>query len=413
VGAASVPVSRKRMLLTCTPPVPDGVGGIILSDLCALLPIGSLCISVLTSKTDRSGDSRGISDVPVHWVHVPYAAGLGRQLDPFRKFLKWVSLTVSNGRALIHARRSCVNWGRAQGVQELWAVLDAPASIKLAECVARDLQVPLRLVVWDDIDHNTRHFNVDRLTSLVLKTDFSRALHASTSCAVIGEEMQASYEAVFGVRAVILRHGIAPAQKPLAQGLRQLNSCLIIGFAGSVSARSAFDALLAALDQAGWELRGRPVILRLFGQRFTLEATTSRRIDYRGWLPSTEATVAALAECDVGYLPQPFEPDWAPFSRLSFPTKLSTYLAADLPVLIHAPEWASLPRFLARYPIGTCCSSLDQGSITNALLRLMDADILASCADARIQAIRQEFSPEVFRSRFAAFLDVDEAALNA
>jgi hypothetical protein len=125
-----------------------------------------------------------------------------------------------------------------------------------------------------------------------------------------------------------------------------------------------------------------------------------------------EYTVRSLSECDVNYMPQPFEPDWSPFSRLSFPTKLTTYLAAGAPLLVHAPGAASLPAFVIRYPFGVWCGSLDTSELKHALLKLLEPKLAQEYSRAGRDALKAQFSREVFRTQFATFLRLDEAHLN-
>jgi glycosyltransferase involved in cell wall biosynthesis len=289
--------------------------------------------------------------------------------------------------------------------------MDSPLSIEIAEAVAKELGVPLYVTVWDDVQHIIRYFVIDRLTAKRLSDRFDLNLRRSSNRAVIGETMQAEYEAKYQTRSVILRHGLAPDRGPGNAGRGQCDD-LIIGFAGTMSARSAFDSLLATLDQNSWTLNGRRVRLRLIGRRFVIQSNVERRIECLGWLPSVEDTVRSLSECNVTYMPQPFEEDWLPFSRLSFPTKLTTYLAAGAPVLVHSPKTASLPAFVARYPFGAWCGSLEAGDIKQALQKVLDPELAAEFSRAGREALQAEFSREVFRSRFASFMGMDEQLMN-
>ena len=402
----------KLLLLSCTPPVPDGVGGIILSDLIALLPTSRASVAVLSPDLAPTCEEL-VQGVPLRRFHAPYKTGLSSRFGAAGKSLKWLSQMLANWKALARARKECVSWAREQGIGQVWAVLDAPASIELAAAVAGDLGVPLRLTIWDDIAHNVRHFGVDRLTARKLSRQFDRVMRSAVAHAVIGESMRADYRTTYGVESTILRHGLPPGQQNAHSAAGSRADRLVIGYAGSVSGRSAFEALLEMLDSRGWCIRGREVVLRLMGRRYILDSTSSRRIEYLGWQPSTEATLALLSQCDIAYLPQPFEAEWAPFSRLSFPTKLTTYLVAGLPVLLHAPVGASLPMFFQRYPVGAWCDSLEHESLVAAIHRLGDDRFLADCALARRSAIEDEFGRDVFRQRFAQFLGIAPSALAA
>ena len=82
----------------------------------------------------------------------------------------------------------------------------------------------------------------------------------------------------------------------------------VIGFAGSVTAPDELALLQRALDRLQWQVDGRQITLHLIGKRFTLTSSSHRRVQYCGFLPSRSDVVAALAECDICFVPQPFSP---------------------------------------------------------------------------------------------------------
>jgi glycosyltransferase involved in cell wall biosynthesis len=403
VGAGS----DRILLLTGTAPTPDGVGGIILAELCTFLPEGSVYVACLSEGAPSTKSSVVESGLHMRTISVPYQRHPVSRFGALGKALGWIAQTVRNRRQLTKATAECVDWGRRHSVDRVWAIMDSPLSIEIAEAVAKQLGVPLYVTVWDDVQHIIRYFVIDRLTAKRLSTRFDVNLLGSSSCAVIGETMQAEYQAKYHLRTVILRHGLAP-DGGSGQASRSTRDDLIIGFAGTLTARSAFEALLATLDESGWTLNGKRVRLRLIGRRFVIQSNVERRIECLGWLPSVEEAVRSLSECDVTYMPQPFEADWLPFARLSFPTKLTTYLAAGAPVLVHSPKAASLPAFLARYPFGVWCDSLETRDIKQALQKALDPELAKEFSRAGHDALQAEFSPEVFRSRFASFMGLDE-----
>ena len=59
-----------------------------------------------------------------------------------------------------------------------------------------------------------------------------------------------------------------------------------------------------------------------------------------GWHATTDA-VAILSACDVCYVPYWFDEAFRPGVELSFPNKVSLYLAAGRPILYHGPEQAT------------------------------------------------------------------------
>jgi hypothetical protein len=292
----------------------------------------------------------------------------------------------------------------------VWAVLESPTAICLAAPVAKQLGVPLITTVWDDPELLARQLNLDRFTREALFRQFSEAIGSSQRCAVIGESMKAAYHSKYGTDGVVIRHGV-PTCLCRSPGNRVIADTIRIGFAGSLTARDAFKTLIAALNEASWKIAGREVVLRIIGARYTLAARQAQRIEYFGWR-SVEETVALLSECDATYLPQPFADCDRTFTRLSFPTKLSTYLAAGRPIILHSPPDSSLGGFYRRYPFGVWCDTLDAAQLGQKIALLLTDDAVYQAGVSQVQAaLRDEINEDVFRRRFAEFVGVDERLL--
>jgi len=427
---------RKRLLLTGTAPGPEGVGGIILHDLESFLPPGSLAVLHVADGSDAARDTRTAHGNPMRVLGCRFERRPGARFGKVGKAFDWLRMTLANRWRIAATVRACVDYARGQHVEEIWAVLDTPASIAVAARVAGSLGLPLRALVWDDIEHNVRYFGLDRFTAAACRRNFETAIRASTSLAVIGETMREEYQRRYGKQGVILRHGAdSPPCRSALQGRedaaptvcrsapqgrenadatgrssalqRREDTPIRIGFAGSVTARSAFQCLLQALDHLGWAVDGRAVTLVLMGQRFDLWSSVPRRIECHGYR-SVDDTIGLLAGCDVNYLPQPFEQDWRPFSEFSFPSKTTTYLAAGAPILLHAPPHASLPAFFERYPFGALVNQLDAQALGEALRGLcVDPSLRTTAINAGARALTEKFSVECFRTSFADFLDTE------
>lgn len=398
-GGATVP---RTLLLTGTRPVPDGVGGIILDELCGFLPRNSLSVALVEEGRGVSSECLLRHGAPMRRFSVDYARRPESRLGRVGRALAWPFVRARNQRNLRRTLRDCIDWGRKNAVEQVWAVLDTPVAIELAQPLAQALGVPLRTTVWDDVEHNTRYFGLDRWSARKVTDGFAGAMRAAASTAVIGETMQAEYARRYGSHGVIVRHGVTTTAAPLP--VVSARDVVRIGFAGSVTARSAFDLLLATLDRLRWRIDEKPVILTVMGPRFDLRSNVERRIECLGWR-TVEQTIAALSVCDFNYLPQPFESEWDSFSRLSFPSKLTTYLAAAAPILLHAPDSGSLPRFFADHPFGACCTSLESERLEVAMRQLVcDDELRRSAIAAGQRAMATEFTAERFRASFAEFL---------
>lgn len=401
---AALTDKQRLLLLTGTAPAPHGVGGIILHDLAGFLPKGMLSVvhvadaGPVRDEVTANGDPMRILPVPLQRRPLSRWGRPGRALD-------WLRMTLANRRKVKQGVRTCVEYAKAQQIDGVWAVLDTPASIAMAAPVAEALGLPLRALVWDDIEHNVGYFELDRFTANASRRSFEQAVQRADSLAVIGETMQAEYDRRYGKRGVIVRHG---ADEAMFEGVKpSIDGPIRIGFAGSVSARSAFHCLLNALDSLGWSIGGRNVTLVLMGDRFDLRSKVPRRIECLGYR-SVEEAIGVLSGCTINYLPQPFEASWRPFSELSFPSKLTSYLAAGAPILLHAPPYASLPAFFANHPFGALCDVLDASALAQSLQRLcVDETLRTAARTAGARALAEDFSVARFRASFSEFIGMN------
>ncbi|MCA9051736.1 MAG: hypothetical protein KDA89_23520 [Planctomycetaceae bacterium] len=388
------------LTLSGTIPGEPGVGGVILKDLMMALPPGMLqCFPAVSQHVIQLG-----------WLdHAAELAGyvVRRYETGWRPVSGVIGEAVGRVARLAAFSRHCRQLVRevcaspaAQDCDIVWAILDCPTVIEIAAEVARRLNKPFVVLVWDAPELLVNQLCMDRWSGAVMLKRFAELIRGAERVGVICEQMQAAYENHFGPgEYVILRHGI---REELWKEVNEEPRCMKIGFAGSITAAEPFRALIAALDELEWTVNGRSVTLRLIGSRYTLDSRQAQHIEFFGWR-SLEDTIRLLSECSLAYLPQPFEYHLRPLAELSFPTKLSTYLAASCPVLLHAPEYASLVPFLSAYPVGQCCHSLETGDVSRALRQtdqLQTADVAAAIHAAR----QNEFSSSVFVNRFGQLI---------
>jgi glycosyltransferase involved in cell wall biosynthesis len=403
----------KLLLVTGTPPGPEGVGGIILNDLCRLYPEGMIsCFAVLPPEFSFTLRDKS------RLLAFKRGDRLYEQLGPARfgalgKLLKW---TVRWWQIRQHIRKlvdEAVVLGQANNVDAVWAALDCPTSIRLALPVSRALKVPLFSHVWDDIYHNLNYFGVDRLSRKALIQIYSDTLKSSLRCAVAGEAMGERYHRDYGIDGVAIKHCLPKdvIQSVNSEVRRRDDGTYVIGFSGSVTAADAFNALMSSLSRAGWKVGGRRIILRVLGYRFDMKSSVPTQIEYYGWR-SLEETIKILSSSDVNYLPQPFHHTMSPMAELSFPIKLVTYLGAGRPIFIHSRQGSSMARFFQEYKVGAWCNTLDEQEIIDGLETLLTDPILyTQSIVSEMHAIQDHFTEERFRRSFSDFLGVEESHL--
>ncbi len=398
------------LLLTATPPGCAGVGGVFLGDLCLSYAIDSISCVAVTSRENTWIDP-ALSRLPIMYILPPHHYGVRRFGSLAQLTTLPLNLHAKYVLAPILARRA-VRFGKENGAELVWAVLDSPTIIYMARRVASALKVPLVGLVWDPPERYAIDFPLDPLSMRMLFGEFAKVLRSAVRCGVASEGMKNEYSNLYGVDSVVMIRGV-PAKlrhEPASEVNR--SGKLVIGYAGGIYARREWEALLSALSSVDWRLRGREVSVRVLGSMARESRARGKvRIEYLGWR-SAEETVEFMSQVDVAYLPYWFDKRHERQSRLCFPNKLSTYLAAGRPVLYHGPPYASPAEFLRRYPAGICCHSLDKEAILAALETFItEPQLYRHMVEAGQEALDQELNRRVFVGRFARLLGVEDGEL--
>ncbi len=300
-----------------------------------------------------------------------------------------------------------VAFGKAERVEAIWCILIGPSMILMAGEVARRLKVPLFSMVWDPIRSFAHQHSADPISTFFLEKQFERVLRLSKMVAAVSEGMQVDYKKMLGVESVVINY---PIDQPILEPAPRVKSAhepFVISYAGSFYAKEEINCLIEALTDIKWQLGSRPVKLQLIGKLFELSPTKGPvNIEFLGYWPVDEL-LSLLGKSDLAYLPYWFDQKFEQAVRHCFPNKFSTYLAAGCPILFHGPSNSSPQHFLNRYKVGLGCNSLNREAVSSTLNRfVLDSAFQANYREARRKAIASEFSEEVVRERFAAFLGV-------
>ncbi len=386
------------LILSGTVPGEPGVGGVILQDLAQSTFGDSLKCACIPTR--HAFEQNWMSRCPIECTadQRKYETGW----KPFRGVAgEYIGYHVRKALFGKHCRNLVSQLRQryqGSGIRRVWAVLDCPTVIETADRIARALDVPLSVMVWDAPELLADQLSFDQWSRRSMMDRFREVILNADRVGVICEQMQTAYTHRFGdLKYVIMRHGLDESLTHNVTIGRSSN-VLRIGFAGSITAQQPFQQMIRMLDGVAWNIGDRAVTLRLIGSRYLLDSRSPQSIEYFGWRSSAE-TVRLLSECDVLYLPQPFEPHLRELAELSFPTKLSTYLASGKPILLHTPEYGSIVPLYKRFQFGEWCSSLDTASLLKALEHLSHSD--AATLEKSIRNARdEEFGRDVFLSRF-------------
>lgn len=221
-------------------------------------------------------------------------------------------------------------------------------------CVARDLvrasSRPVHLTVHDDwasalCARSVRY----RLLALLADNVTRHALKRVSSVDVVSHGMRDLYRRSAGVEAVIC-HRYLPQLPPLAS---QPDGPLTVGHIGSIYSAQELWLFADAFKRFCGE-RGEKGRIRLWGCHLSKSDVPRHLEQWIEFCPNAAEgqAVLQLQQCHFVYAMYPFARRLRSFSQTSLPTKLSTYVLAQRPILGHGPADSSLAEFLRQTGVG-------------------------------------------------------------
>jgi hypothetical protein len=294
--------------------------------------------------------------------------------------------------------RQIADFGRRHGVDLVWAEFQGE-SVLLAAGVAARLKVPLVGTIWDDPEGWLADGRFDFLSRRLFLLRFRQALKKARTVSTISEAMQAGYRKLYGLESIILRYGHDLRDAPGNPADRHPEA-MVVGFCGNVYGEDAWQGFLTACARINTEGRLPPIKILIFGNKAFPYPHPGVEVTCRGWLPLKEM-LRGLAATDFCYLPYWFTPEKRRHAELSFPTKLTTYLAAGRPVLYHGPQYAWAAQVMRDWRLGPSVNTLCPDGISGIIKRLMTEDSYREHFSlAAREAFVKEFNAGVMQANF-------------
>lgn len=405
----------KILLLTDIPPCKNYTAGLVLDQLCRFLPKGTIaCFATINPHLVDVQLSADLEWMPVKYSRKPRENGFifpGKQVianSIYSFILETYNKIVTTKRITTEV----VSFGRKFEADILWCVLQGQTEIRIAQPVAKKLGIPLLIQIWDPLYLWIDTHIAGKTSRMGVFNQAEKTLRNCNGLFAASKAMAEQYHKDYGIRTVPflpsldLRLAVNPAKKI------HDNSDFIIGAAGKIYPEEVWAALFKALDSVNWKIGKRNVKIRLLARDVNIKAAGRMNFEFLGWRSQEEA-VKLLSETDVLYCPYWFDPYYETVCRLSFPGKLSTFLAAGRPVLFHGPAYSSPAKFLKENKAGLLCHSLDKSEILNSFSQIIsDETLYAELAQNGRTAFESYLTLKSLRNSFAEFLKVDEALLN-
>jgi len=285
----------------------------------------------------------------------------------------------------------------------LWFVLNLAQIIRIADRLRYRTSLPFFSMVWDTPE---RILSLSPSLSQSLRVDlmseFSNVMRHSKCVSVVSQGMEQHVRDLGASRTVIMYPAISDycGKKVLVNDVpRSDRTTVRIVFAGTLYAIHEWNAFLKAIDR--WNASRRRLIQLDFIGHFP-----RRQAELRSWIQRyptkpLDETIQFIKGAHIAYLPYHLSAMYRLDVQTSFPSKLSSYIAAGTPVFLHGPTDSSAARFLEAYHVGRTCSSTDVNEIVKTLESLLEDKLfLNQYADARYDALEHAIGERVLLTNF-------------
>jgi hypothetical protein len=304
-----------------------------------------------------------------------------------------------------------VAFGHEHSIEAVWCPLQGQTIIRLALPVAERLNVPLLTQVWDPPGWWLREHRLHPRSQRSVMRQFGATLRASHCCAATSEPMAQEYAVKYQAKTVAIVPYLPESCRVPPAKSKPDTDRFVIGVAGQLYAKTEWQALLAALDRASWKIGGRQAVVAYLGNYPIHHSHPNACIEQYGSLSQDEC-IRTLSRFDVLYCPYWFDPVFEVECRLSFPSKLVSYLAASRPVFFHGPRYASAVPLINRRDVGRCCHSLAPEVILDDLQAVLgDPGLWTRLAKNAGDTFSECLSLEAQKPALARFFEIPDARL--
>ena len=362
-----------------------------------------------TVTTIAIKDKNVFPEIPKHIAdNVPYYV-LEKPCESYgtRRYGNILSFVYNNYNALYIIpllQRKIKELCKGKHFDIIWSVVQGQTMIKLIRGLAKQMDLPYSVEVWDPPQWWLSENRFDRFTFNSVMKEFGKLIHESQYCLAASDNMAEAYTNLYKGKCIPVIPSLNEDEEiiPIRS---EADDEFIIGFAGQIYAINEFNTLIEALNLLNWQYKDRKIKVVLYGEYFSIRLSKAANVELRGWRPQKEV-LSSLAGMDLLYCPYWFSDDFSIISRLSFPSKLTTYLKTKTPVLVHAPEYASSSQFISDGTNGYVCDTNIPDQIKEKLKNIIDDSNKKSIGIAGYQLFRNKLVSSIMKNNFYESLGI-------
>lgn len=212
-------------------------------------------------------------------------------------------------------------------------VLQGQTSYLLSKFVL-DFKVPFTTLTWDPWEWWCSTHSVGPNLDLLVQESHQCIYNVGTHLVPTLKFAQANSIEESRSRIVYFPEFEASPSSRMKKSEEQIN----IVFSGQNYASHEISQFIDALRGMNWNMNGKQILFHIVG--CTIQVRDKNVIQH-GWIDN-KFLPNFLRDFDIAFLPYPTKENLLSVAQQSFPSKLSTYLSASLPVIYLGPQSASV-----------------------------------------------------------------------
>jgi glycosyltransferase involved in cell wall biosynthesis len=274
-------------------------------------------------------------------------------------------------------------------VDILWIVLGTSyLDLYRIEKLSRQLDIPFHISIHDDpiLEIKTDRVNADDL--------FQKILNRAKSIDVISERMKNDYQKKYDVNSIVITRCIDDNFPTNSKINSQTINVLMAGFGNASSPwpKPIITAIEALNVNQNFQLKLFDPKLKHFENEFIKVFDLLDENQFNVFLQTT----------NLGYACDDLNPEKVKFAQLSLPTKIITYIGAQIPFVYHGPKDSTVADLLTKYPVGIIVETNNPKDLQDAFLALL-ANYSFYQENCKL-ATKTLFSKNVMQDKFYATL---------
>ncbi len=311
--------------------------------------------------------------------------------------------------------KDIIKFAKQNQIDCIWSILQGQNIVCLTDILIKKSGLPVKVQIWDSFEWWLRVRKIKPVLQKKYLEIFDQVILGADAIATASDNMVAEYRKKYHRDSqAILSFLDNKSYDNLSQNTFLNDDVLLIGFCGQLYAKNNFLSLFNALNQINWQVGNKKIKLRLMTYIKNINDLRSyfdnidikdENVELLGWVKTNEV-IKLLSECDLLYCPFWFDEEFKLEAETSFPSKLTTYLAVNRPILMHAPEYSSPYSFLKKYNAALFCKYLSTGSLAATMEQLNNKYLISQIMENANNAFKENLVPSVTKKKMEKFLSI-------